>query len=352
MPFAQPDNDPAAAALMTADREIQAGRYHEALRVLEALHARHPDQPRANYLHGVALAMLGDRSAAHERFVRAAQLAPSDSALQCYAAAACIEQGQRAEAARYCRAALAADPQCRPAYDLLASAELPGEHYLKLLARIHAHLRPSTYVEIGIFAGASFRLALPPTIAIGIDPAPQFEAPPSPSHRIFRQTSDSFFADRDLVQELGGRLVDLALIDGMHHFEFVLRDFLNLERHCAPDATILVHDCFPLDEISAARERTTAFWSGDVWRALLALKKWRPDLALHTVGAPPTGLGVIGNLDPASRVLAENLDRICAEFFAVAYETIAGRKSEALNLVPNEWRDVQALLDAPARPVG
>ena len=352
MQFAQPDNDPAAAALTNADREIQAGRYREALRVLEALHARHPDQPRANYLHGVALAMLGDRSAAHERFVRAAQLAPSDSALQCYAAAACIEQGQRAEAARYCRAALAADPQCRPAYDLLASAELPGEHYLKLLARIHAHLRPSTYVEIGIFAGASFRLALPPTIAIGIDPAPQFEAPPSPSHRIFRQTSDSFFADRDLVQELGGRLVDLALIDGMHHFEFVLRDFLNLERHCAPDATILVHDCFPLDEISAARERTTAFWSGDVWRALLALKKWRPDLALHTVGAPPTGLGVIRNLDPASHVLAEHLDRICAEFRAVAYETIAGRKSEALNLVPNDWRDVQALLDAPARAVG
>jgi hypothetical protein len=61
---------------------------------------------------------------------------------------------------------------------------------------------------------------------------------------------------------------------------------------------------------------------------------------------------VIRNLDPASRVLAENLDRICAEFGAVGYETIASRKAEALNLVPNDWRDVQALLDAPARPVG
>jgi hypothetical protein len=103
---------------------------------------------------------------------------------------------------------------------------------------------------------------------------------------------------------------------------------------------------------SAARERTTAFWSGDVWRALVALKKWRPDSALHAVGAPPTGLGVIPNLDPTSRVRAENLDSICAEFRAVGYATIAGRKSEALNLVPNDWRDVQALLDAPARPVG
>ena len=103
---------------------------------------------------------------------------------------------------------------------------------------------------------------------------------------------------------------------------------------------------------SAARERTTAFWSGDVWRALVALKKWRPDLALHTVGAPPTGLGEIRNLAPAARALAENLDRICAEVRAVGYETIAGRKAEALNLVPNEWRDVQALLDAPARRAG
>jgi tetratricopeptide (TPR) repeat protein len=352
MPSAQPDNDPAAAALTLADGEIQAGRYREAVRVLEELHARNPDQPRANYLHGVALAMLGDRSAAHERFVRAAQLDSRDAPLQCYAAASCIEQGQRAAAAHFCRTALDADPQCEPAYQLLASAELPGAHYLQLLARIHAHLRPPAYVEIGIAAGESFRIAQPPTVAIGIDPHPRLDGPVAANHRVFRETSDEFFARYDLVRELGGRPVDLALIDGMHQFEFVLRDFLNLERHCAPDATILVHDCFPLDEVSAARERTTAFWSGDVWRALLALKKWRPDLALHTVGAPPTGLGVIRNLDPASRVLAENLDRICAEFRAVGYETIAGRKSEALNLVPNEWPDVRALFDAPARPVG
>jgi hypothetical protein len=346
--MARPEDDSAAAALARADEAVRAGRYQEALRALEALHERHPDAPKAHYLHGVALAMLGDRAGAHERFVRAARLAPGDAALQCYAAASCIESRRLGEGARFARAALAADPQCGPAYDLLASAELPGEHYLKLLERIHAHLRPRTYVEIGIFAGASFRLAQAPTLAIGIDPDPKLDAPPSPRHRIFRQTSDAFFAERDLARVLDGRPVELALIDGMHHFEFVLRDFLNLERHCAPGATILVHDCFPLDETSAARSRTTGCWSGDVWRAVLALKAWRPDLRLHTVGAPPTGLGVIRNLDPGSRVLERNLDRICAEFLAVGFEAIADRRSEALNLVPNDWRGVQALLDARA----
>lgn len=348
----RPDDDSAAAALASADEAVRAGRYPEALRVLEALQARHPDEPRAHYLHGVAAAMLGDRDAAHERFLRAARLAPGDAALQCYAAASCIEHRQLAEAARHCRAALAADPQCGPAYDLLASAELPGEHYLQLLERIHAHLRPRTYVEIGIFAGASFRLAQPPVRALGIDPEPRIAAPPSPHHRIFRLTSDAFFAGRDLARELDGRPVELALIDGMHRFEFVLRDFMNLERHCAPASTILVHDCFPIDPTSAARERTTEFWSGDVWRAILALRAWRPDLRLHTIGARPTGLGVIRNLDPGSRVLAGNLERICAEFLGVGYETIAHRRREALNVVPNEWPAVRALLDAPVGPAG
>src|SRR5256885_12302956 len=47
------------------------------------------------------------------------------------------------------------------------------------------------------------------------------------------------FAEHDLSKELGGRPVDLAFIDGMHLFEFALRDFVNLERYCAPGSTIL-----------------------------------------------------------------------------------------------------------------
>jgi tetratricopeptide (TPR) repeat protein len=342
--------DDLMAALHQADAAIQSGRYQEARRLLDQTLAAHPDAAKAHYLHGVSLAMLGERREAHAGFVRAAELAPGDAALQCYAAAASREFGRAAEAMQYCRAALAADPNCGPAYALLAAVELPGEHYMKLLERIHAHLRPRTYIEIGIFAGASFGLAGAPTAAIGIDPEPRLASPPSPRHRIFRQTSDAFFAEHDVAALFGGVPVELALIDGMHHFEFALRDFVNLERCSAPQGTILVHDCYPIDAVSSARERLTEFWSGDVWRLILALRKWRPELVIHTVAVPPTGLAVVRNLDPGSRVLAENLERVCAEFLAVGYDAIADRKREALNVCAGDWEQVRRLLDAPPRP--
>jgi hypothetical protein len=80
----------------------------------------------------------------------------------------------------------------------------------------------------------------------------------------------------------------------------------------------------------------------DVMAALRAA-----DAAIHTVAVPPTGLAVVRNLDPGSRVLAENLERICAELLAVGYDAIADRKREALNVCAGDWERVRALLDAP-----
>ena len=219
-----------------------------------------------------------------------------------------------------------------------------GEDYYALMGRIHEALRPRTYVEIGIDDGASLDLVAPATRAIGIDPQPKLRGPLPENVTVFTKTSDAFFADHDVEAELGGQKIDLAFIDGMHHFEFVLRDFMNLERHCAPGATILVHDCYPLDELTSARERTTGVWTGDVWRALVALREQRPDLAIATVAAPPTGLAIIRSLDPASSVLQERYKWIVETYMARPYAQIARRKAEALNLVPAEWRVVASLL--------
>src|SRR5882724_1704336 len=98
-------------------------------------------------------------------------------------------------------------------------AELGGEKYLVVLARIFEQLKPRTYVEVGVFLGRSLRLATPPTLAIGIDPEPRLPAPPAANHRVFAETSDEFFARHDLRAEFGGLPVDLAFVDGMHHFE-------------------------------------------------------------------------------------------------------------------------------------
>jgi hypothetical protein len=280
------------------------------------------------------------RSAAHAR-----ELAE----LQVSAARASFDQGRLEEAKQHCRAALAAHPDTWQAHAILAAIDLPGEDYLALLRRIHDYLAPRTYVETGVSKGDSIRLAAAATKAIGIDPEPKLAVPLGPNQRLFRQTSDAFFAEHDLRALLDGLPVDLGFIDGMHQFEFALRDFLNLERFCSRESTIVVHDCYPLDAPTAARERATSFWSGDIWRLLLALKKHRPDLAIHTVGAQPTGLAVIRNLDPASRVLATGLERICGEFLAVEFEAIAEAKAEKLNLFPNDWERVKALLGEPRR---
>ncbi|MSQ55730.1 MAG: class I SAM-dependent methyltransferase [Betaproteobacteria bacterium] len=271
---------------------------------------------------------------------------PVDSGSDAVLGWACLARGDAIGAERHARAALAREIDVGTAYLLLAALELPGMYYTEILARIHQVLRPRTYVEIGVFEGKSMALAGPETDVIGIDPAPQAAVEQGPRRRIVAMTSDAYFAAHDLAAELGGRPVELALIDGMHLCEFALRDFANLERYCAPGATILIHDVYPLDEASSSRERETSFWTGDTWRALLALRKYRPDLSVQTLASPPFGLAVVRRLDPASRVLAERMAEIEADMLATDFDVLHGAKSELLAVVPADRDAIDALFAA------
>jgi hypothetical protein len=227
----------------------------------------------------------------------------------------------------------------------MARLALPGEDYLRLLGRIHRHLEPRTYLEIGVARGDSLAQALPSTAAIGIDPQPNLRKPPHESHRVFATTSDDFFARHDVRTELGGRALEMAFVDGLHRFEQALRDFINVERACARNAVILVHDCYPLDARTAQREQVTEFWSGDIWRLLLLLRERRPDLTVHTIAAPPTGLGIVLNPDPDSRFLADHQEELTGEYLAKDYAVLEGRRREALGLIANHWPTIRALLE-------
>jgi hypothetical protein len=252
--------------------------------------------------------------------------------------------GRERAAAQLCRRALEQCDYLR-AYRLLGYLELPGEDYQRILARLHAHLKPSTYLEIGVDRGHSFELLPPTTRAIGIDPQPRLDRTLGPQQRLVQATSDEFFARHDVRAELGGS-VRMAFIDGMHHFEYALRDFAHLESLADRDSVVLVHDCYPIDERSAARERRTAFWTGDVWRLVVLLKRHRPDLIVRTIATAPTGLALITGLDPASRTLGERLPELIAEGLTIEYSAIAQDKAQALNLFPNDWGRLRALLDA------
>jgi hypothetical protein len=227
----------------------------------------------------------------------------------------------------------------------------PQEPYFDLLDRIHQHLVPRTYVEIGVSTARSLTMALPGTVCVGIDPAPRPAFPLGQQTTVYRKTSDDFFAEFELADLFKGVPLDLAFIDGMHHFEFALRDFMNLERAANPNTTILIHDCLPNDEVHAARERSTARWAGDIWRLILLLLEWRPDLDLAVADSAPSGLGIVRGLDPASTVLGDNYDEIVAKYLALPYSTFDdGSMAERLHRIPGDWPTVRSRLpDQPYR---
>jgi tetratricopeptide (TPR) repeat protein len=327
-----------------AREALQDGDLPAAENQFLALTARAPDNAEC-WLHaGLCAARRGDHAGALERVRRARALDPTHPVYLYHEAVALAELGRTDEAITAGRAASRADGGLVDAHKLTARLMLPGPDYLAFLERLHHHLAPANYVEIGVNAGLSFRFVRPGTPAIGVDPAPIVDYALAPGSRIVAATSDAFFAANDIPALLGGP-VALAFIDGMHRFEFALRDFIALERVAASGATVLVHDCLPLDRASAERERCTTFWSGDVWRLILALRKYRPDLAVHTLALAPTGLGMIRRLDPGSTVLSDNYDAIVAEFLALDYSVLEADPAGLLNLFPNDWERIVALLE-------
>lgn len=256
--------------------------------------------------------------------------------------------GRQPQALGLCRRAVE-HADCPGAYALMSQLSLPGEDYFRVLGRIHRHLRPRTYLEIGVSRGDSLACVLPGTQVLGIDPAPNLARPAPANVRIYRETSDDFFARHSPRAELGGAPVELAFIDGMHHFEYALRDFINIERACARGSVILLHDCYPLDARTAQRDQVTGFWSGDIWRLMLLLRERRPDLVARTIATPPTGLGIVVNPDPGSRVLAGRLNELIAEYLGRDFGVLAGRQPEALGLLENRWPAIRELLDSRPR---
>jgi hypothetical protein len=289
----------------------------------------------------------GRARVAQRRLAMAAQLASTNARYFGAAAGAAAAAGDMDATVRYAERALHLDGRLDAVRELLSGLFLNGENYIEVLGRIHRYLRPRTYLEVGVETGLSMRLAGPRPRAIGIDPDPKLSEPLGPNVRFFQETSDAFFARHDVRAELGGLPVDLAFIDGLHLFDYALRDFMNVERWCAPESTVIIDDCFPMDRRTAERNRTTAFWTGDVWKLVVLLKKYRPALSIHTVATPPTGMCIVRNLDPGSTFIRDNLDRLVAEFMALDYSFLEKDRGGKLNLFANNWTRIQSILGSP-----
>jgi hypothetical protein len=183
--------------------------------------------------------------------------------------------------------------------------------YLGFLEQVHTKLRPTTYLEIGVRTGTS--LALSRARSIAIDPAFHITAEISCDLQLFRTSSDEYFSRPDPLAPTGGRPFDLAFIDGLHLFEFALRDFIHTERHSSAKTLIVFDDVLPRNQDEAARVRHTRAWTGDVYSIIAVLAHYRPELTVIPVNTTPTGLLLVMGLDPENRTLVDRYDEILTE---------------------------------------
>lgn len=220
--------------------------------------------------------------------------------------------------------------------------------YKTFLPKLHAIVKPRTYVEIGIRHGYSLSIS-PTAQKIAIDPnfgatEMQFDTPHT---KFFRMTSDDFFAQHDL-DTLLPQGFDLAYIDGLHLFEFALRDFINLEYKSRDDSVIIVDDVIPRNPTEGARTATGGQWAGDVWKMIYCFRDYRPDLfeSMILTRSEPTGCLIVRNPRRDDDRLRRHYGEIVARY------TTADHPDMPDDLFVQKGRTAQQALDTlAAHPV-
>lgn len=198
--------------------------------------------------------------------------------------------------------------------------QMAGKGYREILRGLESAGPASWYLEIGSRSGTSLSdrncnfIAVDPEFALSTKVFNSAEA-----QLFFQEESDAFF-ERNLLQT-AGIVPDLAFIDGMHLIDYVLRDFRNTERAMSAEGVIALHDVLPFNSKMTVHDPDAlsklSGWTGDVWKIIPILQKWRPDLALEVVGAPKTGLLVVRNLDPKNTTLFDKEKEILDAYLAV-----------------------------------
>jgi hypothetical protein len=212
------------------------------------------------------------------------------------------------------------------------------------LAGLLARCSGGVYCEIGVEHGHSLRLAANTSLRVGVDPKLRVKQADFERSRLVATTSDTFF-ESEAATVLSRRAIDLALIDGMRVFELALRDFIGLERHSHREGVVALPNVLPRSNAEASRVRVTRSWTGDVWRVVYALRRFRPDLNVTVYDALPAGLAVITQLDPASTLLMDRYDEVVAVALALTSAQMMANRDALLEVQP-----ATSLLPATSEP--
>jgi hypothetical protein len=214
-----------------------------------------------------------------------------------------------------------------------------------LLRELHRVYRPRTYLEVGVNDGRS--LALSRVKSIAIDPAFKVTSPISCDVRLVKATSDKYFAREKAVAFFPDRLIDLAFIDGMHLFDFALRDYINIERFAKWSSVVVFDDMLPRSIDEAARDRHTGPWTGDVYKLVEVLREHRPDLVTVLMDTEPTGQLLVFGADADNRTLPDRYDALIEQWVVADPQDVPERVLTRADAVDPEaflaapfWRDL------------
>jgi hypothetical protein len=225
---------------------------------------------------------------------------------------------------------------------------LPGANRIKAVQRaLDGRVKP-VYLEIGVSKGLAFRrisadekIAVDPAFMLSARSRRLADAKARATH-YFETTSDAFFANETAFLEQ--RPIDVALIDGLHTYEQVVRDVENTVRYLRDDGVIFLHDCNPAFALIARPAASQAdfvaqqkgplvigIWSGDVWKSIVYLRSMRDDLRVAVLKCD-MGVGVVRKGSPESR-----LSYSPAEIEALTYADLAADRKRLLNLRPPRY---------------
>jgi hypothetical protein len=344
----------------------RSGKPAEAIKLYRSILDLQSDHPEANYNIAMIANRFGQTDAAIQCFKIAVGASPGRADYWKGLLDALVRSGRREEALAQLNRARSKGLDAQvlaPPEELLrweeqmndmelfrqhhaaAAAAFPGTVYNQWLAWFQRTLQPATYLEIGVESGKTLELASPPTRCVGIDPEPQITVKLKAPTKIYAQTSDAFFHHISADQLFGGDRIDLAFIDGFHSFDQALKDFINVEAHAHEKSVVLFHDVYPLNALSASRERQSKFWLGDTWKVVPLLKEARPDLNIRTIPTYPSGLAMVTGLNPHDQSLKNRCSEWIAKWLPVRYADYADNLPENLNRIQNSETEVRKGFD-------
>ena len=203
-------------------------------------------------------------------------------------------------------------------------------HYLDFLRILHKK-QYEIYFEIGSRTGDSLFFSNSPSIAI--DPFFQLKKDPLNNKEfclLFQETSEIFF--EKTYRKFNNFKCQLGFIDGMHLFEYALKDFINLAKISSKSSLFLFHDVLPWSFEMATRDYNKIprgkAWTGDVWKLIPILIDVGLVNNMKLLSTAPSGILAI--LNPEKTIIYElenNFTDICNKWFDIQLD-----KSQLLNL--------------------